>query len=352
MWVILAIILSLAAVGVYWWWRTQTTNTNVVNNANITANNVGNTNTSVTISGPAKYENNVVPFTLDIPSTAIVREQHVSSTTINGIAYPSFTLSLIDSRVSGELTISNRDTGFETEMVLSESHGSIDGRPVRTVLSEGVDALGNSTTIKRWFFSPLNSGTRFESLWISYPVDSVEQTAYFDNVVSRIKLIQDVLTNAATNSPSNTNAVDTSGWKTYTSQSWGLSVKYPADVTVIESTDKTVVEFRGPQQGSNGFLPRWFITHGSNQFYNPPADTDVQSWIKGNTVYDELGDSYSVAQLPTMHVISKASPQSSGADFYYVINGTKLFAIQVRHEAVQDNQPLDLAFLEHIVFNE
>ncbi len=163
-----------------------------------------------------------------------------------------------------------------------------------------------------------------------------------------------VNTNTATNVNSTANAnIDTSDWLTYTNEKWGISCKYPSNVNVIENIDKGYVEFRGPEQKPNGgFWPRYFITHGDNDFYNPPADTDVSSWVtipESDTI--KIGSPYMIANHETVHQVSLKTPQSNGTDYYFVINGTKLFMIQVRHDLYDQNQPLDFAFLESIRFN-
>jgi hypothetical protein len=196
LWIVLVIvILALAGYGIYAYVSGNTNNANTTSNINSTintnvaenSNSVGNINTTPTISGPTTYENSVIPFTLGIPASATVREQHVSSNIVNGIAYPSFTLAIMDSRVSGELIISNRATGFENEQTTSETQGQVDGKPVRIIESTRINTNSTPEKMIRYLFSPLNSGTMYEEMWISYPTDTQAQIQVFQSIVNNIK---------------------------------------------------------------------------------------------------------------------------------------------------------------------
>ena len=167
-----------------------------------------------------------------------------------------------------------------------------------------------------------------------------------------------VTTNQNTNATANTNTatntnIDTSGWQVYTNEKWGVTVKYPSNVDVIEKIDKGYIEFRGPEQKPNGgYWPRFGITHHDTDYYNPPVGTDVSSWVQVNeSYYTKLGTPYTIANLKTVHILSLATPQANGADIYYVISGTKLSQILVSHDLFLENQPIDYAFLESISFN-
>ncbi|MEW5922367.1 MAG: hypothetical protein AB1746_00115 [Candidatus Zixiibacteriota bacterium] len=160
--------------------------TNNASNTNSVSND--NTNAAITISGPTTYTNDVVPFSIAIPSTATIQEQYVSTTVVNGTTYPSFTIIITDSRVSGEMVISNRATGFETEQTTSETQGKIDEKPTRIVETTRTTTNSAPDNIRRYLFSPLNSGTMYEEMWISYPIDSQAQSQIFESIIEQIKL--------------------------------------------------------------------------------------------------------------------------------------------------------------------
>ena len=149
-----------------------------------------NANVHLNSKGWEVFIYNGIPLELHHPSTSQVSVQSNSSSTINGVNETTFTLVLTDSQISGEMVVSNRDTGFETEQIVSENQTTINSHKVRVIISTKSDTAGTITKMKRWLFSPFNPGTKFETLWISYPAGTAEQATFFDNIVSQVKLVE------------------------------------------------------------------------------------------------------------------------------------------------------------------
>jgi hypothetical protein len=139
-------------------------------------------------------------------------------------------------------------------------------------------------------------------------------------------------------------------WKTYTSEKFGYTLKYPSNATIMGADPNTAVQFVGPVVG-NEHWPWFSVEHYDSDFYRPPASTDVHQWIADSGhPYDEIGPDVEVAGLPTVHLVYEASPQAYGSDHYYFIRGDQLFHIQILHAGGRQDWDLYNKFLQSFRF--
>jgi hypothetical protein len=145
---------------------------------------------------------------------------------------------------------------------------------------------------------------------------------------------------------------DYKGWRTYTSQKYGYTVKYPGDCKVVALNANEMVEFLGPevtynQQGER--WPRLAISHYLSSFYHPPAGTDVWQWTNKLVGY-RAGPEVSLAGRPTVHLVQDRTSQGYAADYYYFIKGDQLYQLSVLHTADQKDPLLYDKFLSSFRF--
>lgn len=142
------------------------------------------------------------------------------------------------------------------------------------------------------------------------------------------------------------------GWRTYTSQKYGYTVKYPRDCKIVALNANEMVEFLGPevtynQQGER--WPRLAISHYLSSFYHPSAGTDVWQWTNKLVGY-KAGQEVSLAGLSTVHLVQERTAQGYAADYYYFIKGEQLFQITILHSADQKDPLLYEKFLNSFRF--
>jgi hypothetical protein len=145
---------------------------------------------------------------------------------------------------------------------------------------------------------------------------------------------------------------DYKGWRTYTSQKYGYTVKYPGDCKLVALNANEMIEFLGPEVTYNGQGERWprlAISHYLSSFYHPPAGTDVWQWTNKLAGYKH-GQEVSLAGLPTVHLIQERTGQGYEADLYYFIKGGQLYQITVLHAADQKDPLLYDMFLSSFRF--
>jgi len=145
------------------------------------------------------------------------------------------------------------------------------------------------------------------------------------------------------------------GWKTYTNEIHGYTLKYPGDCTGGKDAEpdpqaQTGQQFSGPLV-DNERWPCLQVSHHDSEFYHPPAGTDVEQYIIDSGMpYDEIDTEFEVAGLPTVHVVEKGSPQAYDSDSYYFIKDDQLFQIQILHCGKEDWE-LYNKFLESFSFD-
>lgn len=140
------------------------------------------------------------------------------------------------------------------------------------------------------------------------------------------------------------------GWKTYTSEKFGYTLKYPGDAEVMGPNLDESVQFVGPIVNDEHW-PWFFVEHYDSDFYHPPSGTDVHQWIADSDVsYDEIGPEVEIAGLSTVHLIYNESPQAYASDDYYFIRGDQLFHITILHAGGQQDWDLYNKFLQGFTF--
>ena len=140
------------------------------------------------------------------------------------------------------------------------------------------------------------------------------------------------------------------GWKTYTSEKFGYTLKYPGDAEVMGPNLDESVQFVGPIVNDEHW-PWFFVDHYDSDFYHPPSGTDVHQWIADSDVsYDEIGPEVEIAGLSTVHLIYNESPQAYASDDYYFIRGDQLFHITILHAGGQRDWDLYNKFLQGFTF--
>ncbi len=144
-------------------------------------------------------------------------------------------------------------------------------------------------------------------------------------------------------------AIDTTDWVTYTNTKYGFSFKHPASYTTAGCPTKPCGEYigeliDGDQTAMQGDIsvvgwPNINVMHLSSDFYNPPADTDLRTWIL--SAYSHYGDYISLSPnyyidtaggstLLAFDFTVPASPQSYSQRYiYFVDNDDKLFEISM-----------------------
>ena len=194
MWIVLVIIVVMVSGGIYFFAQGQDANSNTTNVAGaINTNQNSNRNTGIVTNsdtpGWKKYSYVDQGIAFAAPATVGVQERLGETQVIDGRTYPDFTLVITDPSVVGELVFSSRETGFEADTVTAENTAELGGKSVRIVASER-SAGGEVARFKRYFFYPLNSGTIYEVYWISYPVDSAAQQAFFETIVQSLEFLK------------------------------------------------------------------------------------------------------------------------------------------------------------------
>jgi len=145
---------------------------------------------------------------------------------------------------------------------------------------------------------------------------------------------------------------DYKGWRNYTSQKYGYTVKYPGDCKLVALNANEMVEFLGPEVTCNQQGERWprlAISHYLSSFYHPPAGTNVWQWTN-KLVGSKAGQEVSLAGLPTVHLVQERTAQGYAADYYYFIKGEQLFQISILHTADQKDPLLYDKFLSSFRF--
>jgi hypothetical protein len=140
------------------------------------------------------------------------------------------------------------------------------------------------------------------------------------------------------------------GWKTYTNETIGYTLKYPGNARIMGADLNQLVTFEGPLS-ENEYWPLLFVDHYNSEFYHPPDGTNVEQWVlDSGTTYDDIGSELRIAGLPTLHLIYNESPQAYGSDHYYFIKGEQLFHIQILHADGRQDWDLYQRFVRSFAF--
>lgn len=138
--------------------------------------------------------------------------------------------------------------------------------------------------------------------------------------------------------------VDTANWKEYSSNHLRIAFSYPSDVDFKVDNDENISIV-----GKNDIQWPWItLTYYNTSTYNPPAGIDLNSWVTSKFSHDDVGSVIAVAGVPTVHLVTKRSPQTFAFDEYYFLSSNKLIQVQILHH--NDKQDADLynSFLNSI----
>lgn len=135
------------------------------------------------------------------------------------------------------------------------------------------------------------------------------------------------------------------GWQAYASAKFGYVLRYPGESTVMGTNLDDAVQFAGQE------WPVLSVSHHDSEFYHPPAGTDLQEWISDRVQsYDEIDTDVEIAELPTVHLRTGASPEAYGFDEYYFRRDDQLFRIMILHTGGQEDWDLYDKFLRSFTF--
>jgi putative hemolysin len=154
--------------------------------------------------------------------------------------------------------------------------------------------------------------------------------------------------------PALTQAADTDsdGWKTYRSETFGYSFRYPADAAIVENDDPLKsIAVVGPLVAGDNW-PQITISHPSDrEDYRPPEGTDLVKWLTShNLLGDERQPDVRIAGTVAVHTRHARSPQSYAYDRYYFAQAGQLYMIVIGHTADKEDWKLYSRFLESFQF--
>lgn len=153
-------------------------------------------------------------------------------------------------------------------------------------------------------------------------------------------------------SPLPSPSASTISWSTYTNKTFNYSVDYPSNCKVTETSFVTI---SGPL-AENHHWPWFEIYHYDTPFYNPPAGTDVFTWVpqESKVTYDETDPNHNIkiGGEVAIHLKNHKSPQADASDFYYFIHGTQLFGIQIIQIEGKEDWGMYNKFLNSFSFNK
>jgi putative hemolysin len=138
------------------------------------------------------------------------------------------------------------------------------------------------------------------------------------------------------------------GWKPYINAEFGYALWYPGDCQVMGANLNESVQFSGPLVEG---WPVLTVSHYDNDFYHPPAGTNVAQWITDNEIpYDEIDTEVEIAGLPAVRLTTMGGPGWYGYDDYYFIKDGQLFHILILHTGGRADWDLYNQFLQGLTF--
>jgi hypothetical protein len=145
---------------------------------------------------------------------------------------------------------------------------------------------------------------------------------------------------------------DYTGWESYTSETYGYSLKYPGGSKVMGANHADMVQFEGPMVEVE-YWPILTVDHYDSDFFHPPAGTDVVQYVMDfGMPYDAIDSETAVAGHLTVHLMTEASPMAYGYDEYYFIRGDQLFRIMLLHAGGIQDWDIYNQFLQSFTFEE
>lgn len=199
---LLAIVLGvvLVVVGLSYQYSKNRENANTTinistQNQNVNAVNVNRPSINLQNVNSGQYRNEELGIFFEKEATTTVTEKIIDSITpnTNSSTKPLFILIVTDPSLGGStMIITNRESGFETEQILSDETGTVDGKTVRILKtkSSGEATNTNETLLKRVLFYPYNEGKYFEVYSLVYPIDTDEQINLFGSIVASFQFIE------------------------------------------------------------------------------------------------------------------------------------------------------------------
>lgn len=140
--------------------------------------------------------------------------------------------------------------------------------------------------------------------------------------------------------PTPSPADKTAGWKTYTNQKYQYSFKYPPDYKFGPCVIKPCGPFVNEESGGDRVIltgdittkgwPNITIAHYDSPFYNPPAGTNLLTWLKEKAPEkDYIPDSlnFNLAGIPAVKIHVPSSPQSYSQEVIYFLKEGKLLSL-------------------------
>lgn len=152
---------------------------------------------------------------------------------------------------------------------------------------------------------------------------------------------------------------ETAGWNTYTNEKYQYSFKYPPECYLgplpgfckgilpedrppeclcrLNNEDDDSITLQG-DVSTKGW-PHISVTHYNTDFYNPPAGTDLITWIRDNFPVPECVPgviNFEIDGTPAVKVCVPVSPQAYSSSWIYFMKDGKLFGI-----FMNDTDPLE-----------
>lgn len=177
-------------------------------------------------------------------------------------------------------------------------------------------------------------------------------------------------------SPSPTSTPVTANWQTYTNPTYNYSLGYPDPclsgplpgyckqdppdqrppecLCFLNGTDPD----RLTMQAYTGTVPdltlaTFSLSHLSTPAYNPPASTDLITWLNANFSFQDIppATNTQIAGIPAALVYTPQSPGAYSQKDVYFIQNDLLFHISMLDVDTQTNQDLYHQIISSLVFN-
>jgi len=139
------------------------------------------------------------------------------------------------------------------------------------------------------------------------------------------------------------------GWTPYLNAAVGYEVWYPDDCIVMGSDLDRSLTFQGPLVAGE-YWPVLAVSHTNSEFYNPPAGTGIEEWLKAmNHPYDEVVE---IAGIEMAHARHEGSGQAHSSDQYLFVRDGQLFSLGMLHTGGREDWELYRMFLESFAFRD
>ena len=131
-------------------------------------------------------------------------------------------------------------------------------------------------------------------------------------------------------------------WNTYTNEKHQYSFKYPPEYNFGPCVSKPCGSFVNEEKEGDYVIlsgdisvkgwPHIGISHYDTDFYNPPAGTDLVTWLQDNSPVSEYvpdAANFEIYGMPAVKVYIPGSPQAYSSNEIYFIKNEKLFAVSM-----------------------